>query len=97
MAIDKRYDQPFYVGISNTRFKGVSIDGYLPALEEPETSEIINEAPVPNRLKEAFQQIKAEVTGWRKKHAELQLKVDQLNAKRKTKIVKPYKGVDIEA
>ncbi len=26
-------DQPFYVGINNPRFKGVSLDGYLPALE----------------------------------------------------------------
>lgn len=29
------YDQPFYVGINNKRFRGVSIDGYLPALEFP--------------------------------------------------------------
>lgn len=26
-------DQPFYVGVNNPRFKGVSLDGYLPALE----------------------------------------------------------------
>lgn len=30
-----QYDQPFYVGINNPRFKGVSSDGYLPALEPP--------------------------------------------------------------
>jgi len=26
---------PFFVGINNPRFRGVSIDGYLPALEQP--------------------------------------------------------------
>ena len=36
------YDQPFFVGVSNKRFRGVSMDGYLPALEQkPEEPESI--------------------------------------------------------
>ena len=30
------YDQPFYVGVHNPRFRGVSSSGYLPALESKE-------------------------------------------------------------
>ena len=27
------YDQPFFVGLNDKRFRGVSADGYLPALD----------------------------------------------------------------
>ena len=41
-----RYNQPFNVGVNNPRFRGVSSDGYLPALEtgdedETDQSELI--------------------------------------------------------
>lgn len=39
--MSKDYTQPFYVGRNNQNFRGVSADGYLPALELPETEPII--------------------------------------------------------
>jgi len=33
--MEKDYSQIFWVGRNNTRFRGVSIAGYLPALEAP--------------------------------------------------------------
>ena len=34
-----KYDQPFYVGRNNPRFRGVDAFGYLPPLELPEPIE----------------------------------------------------------
>ena len=36
---EMRYDQLFYVGVNNPRFRGISSSGHLPALELEEVSE----------------------------------------------------------
>ena len=73
------YDQPFYVGINNKRFRGVSIDGYLPALEFPLEQEkeepvIITRALTPkerdelNQLKAAFIYLDKKINELSQKH-----------------------------
>ena len=44
-----RYDQPFYVGVNNPRFRGVSSSGYLPALESKEEVSEDNTEPQWNK------------------------------------------------
>ena len=55
------YDQPFYVGVSNLRFRGVSSSGYLPALEAKE--EVSEDKPEPQwnkRQWDAVEQLRNE-------------------------------------
>lgn len=79
------YCQPFYVGRNNPHFKGISADGYLPALEDYSQPE---EPPAPFqpepewtvRQWDMVNQIRAEVIHWRKQHAETLLEVDGLRS-----------------
>ena len=65
-----RYDQPFWVGVNNKRFKGVSIDGYLPALEQPEEITIIEPRFRPRPIDKEIDQLKSQVLYLHKKFLE---------------------------
>lgn len=77
--------QPFYVGIGNKRFKGISANGYLPALE---SKEIPREDKVePQWVKRQWgmvQQLKAQVLFLSNKINEMRAKA----SKRKTYTIK---------
>ena len=46
--MNEDYSQPFYVGIKNSRFRGVSRDGYLRVLEpKEETGQVDDVIPTP--------------------------------------------------
>ena len=45
-----RYDQPFFVGVNNKRFRGVSKDGYLPALGLSDTKDVQPEPVVEPKI-----------------------------------------------
>jgi len=45
-----RYDQPFFVGVNNKRFRGVSKDGYLPALGLSDTKDVQPEPIIKPRI-----------------------------------------------
>lgn len=77
--------EPFYVGLNNPRFR-YSNNGYLPSQCDGcfyyEPNEIILGVPsrpkAPSKVYDQLEQLRLEVIGWRKKHAELQLAVDRL-------------------
>jgi hypothetical protein len=51
--------QPFYVGRGNRRLKGISIDGYLPALED----ESLSLQEQIDQLREKLNELSQEIAG----------------------------------
>ena len=63
---DGRYSEPFYVGVNNPRFKGISSSGYLPAIcpscPKKEWSRIISPlATEPSHIQKQVDMLKAQV------------------------------------
>lgn len=55
----------------------------LPAIKETKLLEAHSEPKWTGRQRDILNQLRAEVTGWRKKHAELLLEVDKLKVRKK--------------
>ena len=76
------YDQAFFVNQTMARRIGhCQVAYYLPALEEP-----IPEKPQPEPTRgqwDIVNQLRAEVRGWRKKHAEILLAYDKVKSSKK--------------
>ena len=81
--MNEDYSQPFWVGFNNQEKFPYARYGYLPALELPEIEpQAVSEPLQPDWWDwDTVEQLKAEVVGWRRKHAELLLEIDKLKGK----------------
>jgi len=75
--------EPFYVGRDNKKFRGVSVDGYLPALELPE------EEPAISDEQDIFERMELSARQW---DYLKQLKAQVLNLSNKLMELRASKG-----
>ena len=75
------------MGVNNDRFRGVSFDGYLPALEPPEETETkpSQESEWTNSQWDIINQLRAEVLHYRQEHSKLLVEMDKLRTIKKKK------------
>ena len=90
-----RYDQPFFVGLNDKRFRGVSADGYLPALDtkDVQPGPIVKPQLILLKMNVTTLDLNRRVTDLENSNQYLLRKIKELitgASKRKTKRYKQY-------